>query len=70
MILLLILLKCLKHQRDLLLILLKHDHYPLISIGKDVFVVVGVGPADDVVGVTAIVGVALVDVVDGAQEGF
>ena len=36
------------------------------SIGKHVFVVVGVGLADDVVGVTAIVGVALV----AAQEGL
>ena len=35
----------------------------LFSIGKDVFVVVGVGLADDVVGVTAID-----DVVDGARE--
>ena len=35
------------------------------SIGKDVFVVVGVGLAADVVGVTAIDGV-----VDGAQEGL
>jgi len=46
MIQLLILLKCLKHQ---------HDHcFFSLGIGKDVFVVVGVGLADDVVGVTVV----------------